>query len=282
MEHLFLKSKDSTRLHVTRHDPEGDARGDILISHGLAEHQARYDLVTSFLNKRGWRVWFLELRGHGDSEGTRGHVDSWDLYHQDITALLVHVAAPAFILAHSMGGLVALGKALDKRQPALIRGIVLTNPLLGVAVRAPTWKTSLAGMLSKILPKLPIGNELEPSLLCHDTDIVEAYRKDPKVFKTVTPRWFTEMNKELARVMESAPEGRVPLFMITSEQDRICNPAEARRFTQAWGGPKEHLHLPDLYHEILNEPGKKHEVMEHIGSWLDLQLQTPSMKGTEK
>lgn len=265
MEHLFVHSADHTRLHVVHLPPAAEARGDVVIVHGLAEHAGRYDYVMERLAAEGWHAWFLELRGHGDSEGRRGHVGAWADYDQDLLAVARHLDRPFHVLAHSMGGLVVLDAVLAG-LPLHVASVALTNPLLGLALVAPRWKTLGATCLSAILPTLPIGNELEPAFLCHDAAVVEAYRQDPKVFKTVTPRWYAEMNRAMERVQAAAGVFLPPLLMITSTGDRICSPEQARHFVEASGGPHEHLVLQDLFHEVLNEASRD-ETLDRILAW---------------
>ena len=50
----------------------------------------------------------LELRGHGDSEGKQGHVDRWHAYVEDVQAAVSTIGRPFVMVAHSMGGMVAI------------------------------------------------------------------------------------------------------------------------------------------------------------------------------
>jgi alpha-beta hydrolase superfamily lysophospholipase len=274
MDHEYISSEDGTKLHVVRWAAEGAPRGDVLLSHGLAEHAGRYQHVAEALSKGGYDVAFLELRGHGDSEGKRGHVQRWSRYAEDLHALAAHVGRPAFVVAHSMGGLVALD-ATRLGWPTPVLGLVLTNPLLGVAVDPPAWKTTLATVLSSILPALELGNEIDPLLLTHDLAVVEAYRNDARVFHIVTPRWFSELNAAIERVTAAAPNYRTPLLLLTSTGDRICNPAIAALFAGRYGAEIEHRVLPDLYHEILNEP-EKDRILASILTWLGHHAPQPT------
>ncbi len=208
----------------------------------------------------------LELRGHGDSEGKKGHVDSWFDYGDDLVAAMDHAGGPCTILAHSMGGLVVLDRLRDP-VPHTVRGVVLTNPLLGVRVQAPKIKIALAGFLAKVLPRVNLSNELNTQHISRDPEVVKAYEKDPRVYSTITPRWYVEMLAAMERVTTAAPALEIPLLMVTSDADQICDPEAARRLVESYGGRTEELRYEQLFHEVLNEP-EKDQVLAGILTWL--------------
>ncbi len=265
-EHRYLQSRDGTKLHAVITSASGEPRGQVVIVHGLAEHMGRYAHVAAALAEAGWRVIGLELRGHGDSEGKRGHVERWGSYAEDLALAMELADGPCVLLGHSMGGLVVLDALLDNPDAA-VAGIVLTNPLLGVRVKAPAWKLALAGFLSRVLPRVSLDNELDTDKISRDKDVVEAYVADPKVYRGITPRWYVEMLAAMERVQTAAASYRTPLLMVTSDADGICDPPAAREFMTRYGSGGEEKRYDELYHEVLNEP-EKEQVMGDILAWL--------------
>ena len=81
----------------------------LLIVHGYApEHAARYREYAHFLADNGVYVVAPDLRGHGLSEGQRGHVDDYAEYFLDVEEAkrLLLEDTPTLILGHSNGGLI--------------------------------------------------------------------------------------------------------------------------------------------------------------------------------
>jgi alpha-beta hydrolase superfamily lysophospholipase len=265
-QHQTIASADGTQLHLSIWEPAQHERS-LLIVHGLAEHMGRYQHVAEVFTAAGFRVVGLELRGHGDSEGKRGHVDAWSQYGDDLAAALAWMGGPCTVLAHSMGGLVVLDRMLAP-LPQPITELICTNPLLGVRVEAPAIKLMAAGLLSKLLPWLSLSNELDTAHISRDPEVVRAYEQDPRVYSTITPRWYTEMRAAMERVTGSTGSPEVPLLMVTSDADQICDPVASRKLANHWEGSTEQLRYPELYHEVLNEP-EKQQVMAEILSWLD-------------
>ena len=67
----WLAMPDGQRLRL--HDwPLPQARGGVLIVHGLGEHAGRYDRLAHWLNAQGYAVRSYDQRGHGESPGPRG------------------------------------------------------------------------------------------------------------------------------------------------------------------------------------------------------------------
>ena len=53
--------------------------------HGLGEHSGRYAHLAAFLNQAGYTLLAFDLRGHGKSEGQRGHTPSCEVLLDDIS-----------------------------------------------------------------------------------------------------------------------------------------------------------------------------------------------------
>lgn len=265
-----VESADGTPLRVVVWDdvPAGSGNPrDVLLVHGYAEHAGRYTHVGAALNRAGYRVTFVELRGHGESGGQRGHVDRWRRYVEDLWAAATCVEGSFAVVAHSMGGLVvfdALREAI--RQPVL--GVATSNPLVALGFVPPKFKVKAAGLLSRLLPRLNMPGELDPNNICRDPDVVRRYIADPLVFDTITPRWFTEMLGATARVRDAGPRMSHPLLMLVGEADAVTSPKAAIELGERWGGPKVVRRYPGLYHELFNEP-EKEQVLGDLIAWLN-------------
>ncbi|MFT5684930.1 MAG: acylglycerol lipase [Myxococcota bacterium] len=267
MQILHTTSADGTRLRLGRW---GEPGRNLLLVHGLAEHLGRYQHVGETLAAAGWRVTAVELRGHGESEGQRGHVQRWIHYVEDVRAAAGVAGAdhnPMVAVAHSMGGLVTLS-AIENLVHPPIQAVALSNPLLKVATDPPAAQVFAARIASRILPWLPQSSGLSADLISRDPEVVARYEADPLVYGTITPRWFCNVLRAQAAVHAYAGQYDIPLRMMVGTADGICDHNTALQFADAWGGPVVKAVYEGLYHELFNEP-EKETVLSELIAWLD-------------
>jgi alpha-beta hydrolase superfamily lysophospholipase len=264
MKTIFITAEDGTRLRIGQ---QGEGTNHILIVPGLAEHLGRYGHVVDALDTAGWNVSIVELRGHGESAGKRGHVTRWQEYIWDVSAAAATIGGPLVLLGHSMGGLVALDAAIHGIGPE-IRALALSDPNVEVAVVAPKIKVAAAKALSRLFPTLSLSNELDVGMISRDPAVVAAYEADSLVYSSITPRWFTEMVASQKRVVGHGSRYTLPLLMMLGEGDLICDWKASEALAQQWGGTATIKRYPGLYHEIFNEP-EKETVLADLTAWLE-------------
>jgi pimeloyl-ACP methyl ester carboxylesterase len=104
-ESRFFKSQ-GLRLHYA--DWGNEDAPPLLLVHGGRDHCRSWDLIAHSLRPH-FHVLAPDLRGHGDSDWTRGGSYSLTEYVYDLSRLVRHVGARQLaIIGHSMGGMVAL------------------------------------------------------------------------------------------------------------------------------------------------------------------------------
>ena len=153
-----IRARDG--LALARRDwPSADARGTIVIVHGLGEHIGRYAHVAARLNASRWSVVGYDQRGHGASPGERGRLAAGDDLPADLASLIDVVRAetsgPLVLLGHSLGGLVVsrfVAGALESPRPPWQRDVdalVLSSPATKRATTRPPrlWPSRTSGPL---------------------------------------------------------------------------------------------------------------------------------------
>lgn len=271
-----LRADDGVRLYHASWIPDAPPRAVVLVSHGHGEHGGRYTELARHLAERGMAVHAIDHRGHGRSGGARGHVDRFGDYVRDLEAWRRAVTAdapptiPVFLLGHSLGGLIAI-RHLQAHPEAGFAGAILSAPLLGIAVEAPRWKVALSGFFSRVLPRLPFSNELDPSMLSTAPGYVEAYRADKLLHPTITPRLFTEMGAAMRAAFAQPDSIRIPLLVLAPTGDRVVAPEAVARFASACPGDVQVRRYEGFMHEALNET-ERHRVMDDVTAWLDARI----------
>ena len=101
----FFKSQ-GLQLHYADWGNEGAP--PVLLVHGGRDHCRSWDLIARSLQPH-FHVLAPDLRGHGDSDWTKGGSYSLTEYVYDLSQLIRHVSAHhVAIIGHSMGGMVGL------------------------------------------------------------------------------------------------------------------------------------------------------------------------------
>jgi lysophospholipase len=252
------------------------ARAGILVVHGLGEHSGRYESFASRMAYYGFSTFAMDMRGHGLSDGRRGHVPRFNALLQDLDRFRreVHGFAesrmPLFVLGHSLGGLVAL-RYQEEYQDAF-PGAVVISPWLATSLPVPRWKVTLANVVAPLLPALPVHNGIDPTYLSHDPDIVRAYRADPLVHGRITPRFFTEAASAMGLVTQRADRLTDPILFLVAGDDRLVVADKSLRFAHRLPPSLTTIrHYPGMYHEVLNEVDR-HLPMRDIRDWITARV----------
>lgn len=267
-----FKSADGPGLFWQAWLPEGTPKAALAVVHGYGEHCGRYLNLVNYFVPREYAVYAFDQRGHGRSPGQRGHVNRYGEYLADVQAFLalVRAAQPGrklFLVGHSMGGLISLLYAIQRPQD--MDAVIVSSPFLGIGVKAPGWKVTLARVLSAVAPAFQMANtDLHNEDLSHDPAVVAAAAGDPLNHRAITPRWFTETTAAQAAALERAAELNVPLLLLYAAADKIADPRVTPRFFERVTHPDKTSHAyAGYYHEIFNEVGKE-AVFEDMANWL--------------
>ncbi|MBW3534350.1 MAG: lysophospholipase [Gemmatimonadetes bacterium] len=249
-----------------------DPRGRVVVVHGLGEHAGRYDVLARPLAARGYSVLAYDQRGHGASEGRRGHVADFGLFVEDLQRVLDEAdrirsgwEAP-FLLGHSMGALVLLRYL--QSVPAARPGAILSAPWLATLRPVPPWKRLLARVLSRVAPGLALPEPIPPEDLTRDPDEAGAYAQDPLVHHRITAALFDAVERAQERALVEAVEPPVPMLVLVPGDDRVVDGERTLLWARAVGSSVEVMELAGGRHEPFHDLGRE-DVFERIADWLD-------------
>ena len=242
------------------------ARGVVLMVHGLGEHMGRYSQTAQVLQQEGWICVGYDHLGHGRSEGDRGKIPFSDALVEGLVHVAQHVIAempskiaqdlPLILLGHSMGGLVvvqAIAKARD-RMPDICAA-VLSAPALGIFLS--TSEKWLLHCIPLLFPNLCLANKIDTSTLCRDRAVVERYNKDPLVHRKISLRLAAWMFHASQQIDQCARDWSIPVLLLLAGKDELVDNNSARRFAQQLSAELVAVdNEPEMLHEVLNDPEK--------------------------
>ena len=244
----------------------------LLWIHGYGEHRLRYSHFATWMMEKQVSVATVDLRGHGHSTGYRGFVKHYKEYLWDVGAFVDHMVRkapelPIVLGAHSNGGLVLIRYLQSFNFSKNIIAAVTTSPFLGLSLPVPTWKKMLGISISRLLPYFNMSSGLDKIELTHDSEIMEKYKRDPLVFKTVSARWFTEAMQQQKQAFNHVSQISIPFLLMQGMEDKVANVITNQEFFKRLKTKKEWIGYPGMYHEILNEIERK-RVYSDMYTWL--------------
>lgn len=244
------------------HFPCEDAAYVVCLIHGIGEYAGRFQRVAEYFKQQRIAVVSMDLRGHGRSQGKRGHCAPREEVLKDIDSLVeygqeFYPGLPVVLYGHSMGGNIALDYRARGKYNGELSGYVISAPWLRLVrpVSGPLYQ--LVSLLSKIAPEMTISSACKEEDL-GNLEFVRPYKEDPLVHSKISMlcayQGFTIGQALEEGVNEKNGEGeKVPCLLMHGSADKICDAEGSRRFA-AHQNPKyfTYLEWPGYYHEIHN------------------------------
>jgi len=264
----YLSSRDGLSLYY-RERRVPDARAHILAVHGVAEHYGRYRDFESFFAGHGIGFSMMDLRGHGQSEGKRIFVSSFEDYLSDLDVLVRHVESHArniFLVGHSLGGVIAIRYA-QTRKPRF-RGLVTSGAALRASITPPRPIFEALKQINKLYQATPVPGLVKPEQICRDPAIVRRYKADPLVPKFMTTGFGMATLDAADAAFAEASAIDLPVLLLHGGGDQVVDPGGTEELFERVRVTDKRLQLyPGLYHELFNEP-EREEVLTDVLRWI--------------
>ncbi|MEW4527588.1 lysophospholipase [Maioricimonas sp. JC845] len=263
----------TTDLFVRIYGDKKQLQRTLVIIHGAGEHGGRYDHFAGRILGAGWRVLALDLRGHGQSGGVPTHVEQFEHYLRDLDTIWNHFQLDpesTAVFGHSMGGLVSVRYA--ETRPQNMSALVLSAPLLGLAVKVPLLKEALGRICALVAPRTRFLTEIQPDQLTRNPEALERRDQDPFSNRTVTAAWYFQMIDAMYQAWHDADRIHCPLLLLQGQADEIVDPNAAIGWWLRLASTDRTLQLfPEHLHELINEPDWE-QTATRILEWLDARM----------
>ncbi len=284
MNHFEInwQSADGLKIYAQGWEPDIGSnnnptpiKGVVCLVHGIGEHTSRFAHVADYLVKEGYVFFGADWRGHGRSEGQRGHIPSIEALAKDIDTLLDKAKQrypnkPLFLYGQSLGAIMVLYYGL-KRKPH-INGIIASSPALHTSLDEQPLKIMAAKVLGSILPRLSLHSGVSPLLMSRDNDVVKRYIHDPMVHYRITLGFGKIMIGVRKWVLENAASFPLPLLLMHGKEDLLAYPSGSIQFAGPIDEKCQLVLWENAFHELHNEP-EKIEVLNTITHFLNKLVQ---------
>lgn len=270
-------SFDGMKLSGYIWEPKENPKAIINLVHGFGEYSGRYDEWAMRFTEKGFLVHAIDYRGHGKSDGRRGHVSKFDNFLNDIEVLVkeskkLYPELPQYIYGHSLGGNIVTNYILKREHD--FRGAIISSPWYKLSFELSAFMLFIARIMNKIYPKFTQKSTLELNALSHDKNIVDLYITDALVHEKISARMFFEIYKAGDWVLKSADKINLPLFIQHGNDDNVTSYKASKEFAEKAVGLNKDVTYKEwhgLYHELHNEL-EKDEIFELVADWLEEKL----------
>lgn len=258
MQHTegWLAGTNGLELYYQRWLSDCPTQAVIAMVHGLGSHSGWFMTLAQTLVTYGYGIYAIDLRGHGQSPGPRGHINDWAEFRSDLQQFwqLIQAQNPGlscFALGHSLGAMVTLDYALH--YPETLTGIITLAPAIGM-VGVPPWKLAIGQILSQVWPRFTLDNGLANKLGAQDPVLMLAYSQDPLRHSKGTARLATEFLKTRHWVQLHLPQLTIPILVLQGSCDQVTSPGSSRMaFTQLPDLDKTYREYPGAHHDLHND-----------------------------
>jgi alpha-beta hydrolase superfamily lysophospholipase len=237
----------------------------IVITHGLGEHSESYHKTAEILCGLGYAVYAWDLRGHGRSDGKRGHVEDFAFFADDLAKFYEFLksnnklSGPTVGIGHSMGGLISLLYQLNsrfaeqrKKIPLLCQ--ILSSPALGISMPVPKLKDQAAQLLRKIWPSVTMQNGIKNSDLSSLSEFLNSYERDSLRHDKASSTLYFGTLDSFADIFKHVSELDIPLLVQAAGLERVVSlPAIKQMFEMVRTGTKKMVVYDQSLHEVYND-----------------------------
>ncbi len=258
-------------FHVLEIAAYGEPRGGVTIVHDAGDHGARYLEAAHVFAAARWAVALPDMRGHGKSEGPRGHSAGVKELVRDLASVQEHLAyrlpvAPKALIGQGLGALYAARFALER--PGEVAALVLLAPRWRARFEPPKAAGGLMKLFKKPDPTAPGRIGLALDSLSSDAAARSAWSSDPLVHDAISLRAGEQAAAIALDVEQRLAQLSCPTLILHGADDRVSDP----QLSLARAGGRVEVRLVEgARHDLLHEVNWRASA-QSIADWLGQRL----------
>ncbi len=272
ISNFYIKSIDGLLLHGNYWKPAGNTNAIIYLIHGLGGHIGRFsDFANSFCNKN-IAVIGIDLRGHGRSEGKRGHANNLSELIGDIHAMIIYgqeltgSEIPYFLYGNSMGGLLAVQYV--NRMNVEFKGVILAAPWFRLTNTPSGSLIRILHIINYFVPEFIIRSKVKSEELRSEVAYQEEARNDKLAHNRISVRLLLLVLKLGIDVLKTRMKSpHLPVLIFHGEDDPVTSSDASKDFYTLNTSQCTLVILKDTLHEIHLEPCF-YNVLNQIENWI--------------
>jgi len=243
----------------------------LLLVHGLGAHSQRWEFLGDFFLENNISSYAIELRGFGETEEHKGHIDSFKTYSDDILTLRDVIAREngnkkIFLTGESMGALIAFLIAL--RDKDFGDALICLSPAFASKLKASPLYYLRIFLSFFYNPKKQFTVPFDSEMCTRDPECRKRMNEDKREHRLATSKLMLAIVKaQLKSLMMKKKIGKPVLFLLAGK-DMLVNPRVSKRiFNATRAQDKTLLEYPEMYHAISVDTGRE-KVFQDMLNWI--------------
>ena len=269
----WVRTSDELRIRVA-HWGVQNSYGTVFLFPGRTEYIEKYGRTAGIFCDLGFDTLAIDWRGQGLSDRLIndpmvGHVNDFLEYQSDLDALITFAETetmpkPWYIMAHSMGGAIAL-RALHRDLD--FNAAAFTGPMWGILV--PAILAPFRNIIAKIGIHFGFGERYPPTTSDQSYTFISEFQDntltpDPDMWaymkRQVTKHpdlqlagpsfiWADAAFREIEALHRMSPP-KIPALCFLGDEECIIDPQKVRKLIKGWTTARL-INVPYAKHEIL-------------------------------
>ena len=257
-EQFEIITHDGLTLIARSWLPGSKPKGAICIVHGLGEHSGRYENITKPFLLKNYSILAFDLRGHGLSEGPRGHLGRLDMVLDDINLVIskspgFYDKIPFILYGHGLGGLLSLAYTLKKKHE-IVKACIASSPWLEMAFNMPEWKLRLGRLIAAFYPQFGVKTGYIIQNISRDQNIVKDFLKDPLHHDIISAGSFFQIKKAIELCENHAYNFNIPVLLNHGTSNKIVSHHSTEKLHERSGNRTQLKLWKGYKHELHHEP----------------------------
>ena len=247
-----------------------------LLVHGLGAFSSRWDFLAQFFLQNNISSYAIELKGFGETQSPKGHIDSFNIYFRDIISLYDIIkkenkGRKIFLIGESLGALISF--LLAAREPDLFDGLICLSPAFRSRLKFTLMNTMR--ILSSLLfnPTNQVQMPFDSKMCTRDVELQKMMDNDKREHRVATSKLL--LNIALAEMRVDFLKNKIKkpvLFLTAGALDKITDASETIRvFKNLEEKDKEIIQYPEMVHALSVELGRE-KVFNDILQWVSKRI----------
>lgn len=272
-ENIQVKTNNGHQLYVHCWKPKSEIKAAITLVHGFGENCIRYTPYLQAFIDNNIAILSFDHYGHGQSEGKRGVIVSYDTMLDDIEICVnktkeLFPGLPNFIYGHSMGGNLVFNLVL--RRNTKVSGVILTSPWLTLTKQPNVLLKKAVSALAKIAPKVTINSNLNACDISSLELEVEKYLNDPLNHDRISFQLLNSIIKSGLWAIDNADKVQIPTIIHHGTADKITSPQSSKTASKK-SDLIEFVEWEGGFHELHNDFCRE-EISASLIKWIKNQI----------